>query len=204
MDLSYATIPNSDGIMVRLDRELERKYHVENSKKPYNEIVYESDDLGNYAILASSIVPLEKEVESKKDWIWHMNFDGGHSKFGKGVGIVLTSPLGHILMFSYRLGFDAIKNVAECEAILLGLKLAKDLKIKMLSIKGDSDLVILQVKNQLACNNDTLKKYRNVLWDNMEYFDALDLQTITRERNKQVDELVVVASTLQLEENFDG
>ena len=52
MDLIYATIPISESIMVRLDRELESKYHVENPKKPYNELIYESDDLGNYAMLA--------------------------------------------------------------------------------------------------------------------------------------------------------
>lgn len=69
MDLSYATVPNSEGIMVSFDREFERKFHMENPKEPHNEIVYESDDLGNYAILANSIAPLEKEVESKKDWV---------------------------------------------------------------------------------------------------------------------------------------
>ena len=36
----------------------------------------------------------------------------------------------------------------------------------------------------------------------MEYFDALDLQTIPREGNRQVDELVLVASTLQLGEDL--
>ena len=42
------------------------------------------------------------------------------------------------------------------EALLLGLELAKDLNIKMFSIKGDSDLVILQTKNQFASKNDRL------------------------------------------------
>jgi len=159
MDLSYATIPNSEGIMVRLARELERKYHAENPKKPYNEIMYEFDDLGNYDILVNFIAPLEKEVENKKDSIWHMNFDGAHSKFGKGAGIVLASPLGHIFNFAYRLEFDATNNVAEYETLFLDLELAKDLKIKLLSIKGGSDLIILQVKNHFACKYDRLKKY---------------------------------------------
>ena len=175
---------------------------MENPKKPYNEIVYESDDLGNYAILVNSIALLKKEVESKNDWIWHMNFDDAHSKFGKGAGIVFASPLGHIFKFAYRLEFDATNNVVEYEALLLGLDLAKDLKIKMLSIKGDYDLVILQVKNQFACKSDRLKKYRNAVWDNIEYFDALDLQTIPREENKQANELLVAASTLHLKDKL--
>ena len=78
-----------------------------------------------------------------------MNFDGAHSRYGKGVGIVLTSPLGHIFKFSYRLEFDATNNVAEYEALLLGLELAKDFRIKLLSIKGDSDLVILKLRINL-------------------------------------------------------
>lgn len=98
--------------------------------------------------------------------------------------------------------FGATNNVAEYEALLSSLELAKDLNIKMLSIKGDSDLVIIQTKNQFACKNDRLKKYHNVVWDNMEYFDAFDLQTIPRDGNKQADELVVVASTSQLGENL--
>ena len=36
----------------------------------------------------------------------------------------------------------------------------------------------------------------------MEYSDALDLQAIPREGNKQADELAVAASTLQLGENL--
>lgn len=67
---------------------------------------------------------------------------GASSRHGKGAGIVLKSPLDHIFKFAYRLEFEATNNVAEYEAILLGLELTKSLKIKLLSIKRDSDLVI--------------------------------------------------------------
>ena len=39
MDLSYATIPMPDNNFVRLDRELEKRYHVEDPRKPNNEIM---------------------------------------------------------------------------------------------------------------------------------------------------------------------
>lgn len=39
MDLSYATIPMPDNTFVRLDRELEKIYHVEDPRKPNNEII---------------------------------------------------------------------------------------------------------------------------------------------------------------------
>lgn len=39
MDLSYATIPTVAGGMVRLYMEVQRRYHVENLKRPDNEEV---------------------------------------------------------------------------------------------------------------------------------------------------------------------
>jgi ribonuclease HI len=59
------------------------------------------------------------------------------------------------------LEFEAMYNMAEYEALLLGLNMAKDMGIKILKIQGNSNLVILQVKNQFACKNDKLKRYRN-------------------------------------------
>ena len=53
MDLTYATIPTPEGTMVRLNRELERKYHVEDSKNPRNELKYKSNGIGNYVILSN-------------------------------------------------------------------------------------------------------------------------------------------------------
>ena len=66
-----------------------------------------------------------------------MSFDGACSKAGKGVDIVITSPSNKKINFAYILEFDASNNVAEYEALLLGLEIAKDMGIHVLSIKGD-------------------------------------------------------------------
>ena len=95
------------------------------------------------------------------------------------------------------LEFEASNNVAENEALLLGLETTKDMGINMLNIKGDSDLVVLQIKNQYQCKNDRLRKYRNATWDTMEWFDALNIQKVHREMNGLADRLAVVASTIQ-------
>jgi ribonuclease HI len=126
-----------------------------------------------------------------------MHFDGAHSRSGKGAGIVLTSPSKQSYYFAFRLEFEATNNVAEYEALLLGLEIAKDMGIKILNIKGDSDLVILQVKNKFACKSERLKKYRNAIWDTMELFSALDLISVPREHNNLADKLAVSASTFQ-------
>src|SRR5713226_8012434 len=105
-----------------------------------------------------------------------MCFDGAYSKARKGAGIVIISPSNKIYNFAFRLEFEASNNVAEYEALSMGLETAKDMGIKMLNIKGDSDLVVLQIKNQYQYKNDRLRKYRNSTWDTMEWFDALNIQ----------------------------
>jgi ribonuclease HI len=74
--------------------------------------------------------------------------------------------------------------VAEYEALLFGLNLAKDMGIKILKIQGDSNLVIMQVKNQFIVRM-TLKRYRNVVWDTMELFDVLSLELKHRMFNEK-------------------
>ena len=92
-----------------------------------------------------------------------MSFYGACSKAGKGAGIVITSSSDLKFNFAYKLEFDASNNVAEYEALLLELEIAKDMGIHVLSIKGFSDLIISQVKGTFACKIERLKKYRNVV-----------------------------------------
>jgi ribonuclease HI len=130
-----------------------------------------------------------------------MHFDGAFSRADKGAGIVIESPSRQEFKFAYRLEFDATNNVAEYEALLLGLEFCKDMGVKCLNIKGDSDFAIQQLQNKFACKSKTLKRYRNAIWDSMKSLDALNLVAIPRDQNFRVDELAIVASTLQLSMN---
>ena len=126
-----------------------------------------------------------------------MNFDGAYSKTGKGAGVVIVSPEGKVFSFAFRLEFEATNNVAEYEALLLSIEIDKDMGIKLLDIKGDSDLIIQQVKVQFACKCQRLKKYRNAIWDTMEFFNVLNIEAVPRDQNSASDRLAVSASTLQ-------
>ena len=107
-----------------------------------------------------------------------MYFDGAYSKARKGANIMIISPYKQIFDFAFILEFETSNNVAKYEALFLRLETTKDMGIQMLNIKGDSYLVTLQLKNKYKCKSDRLKKYRNVIWDIMEWFDVLDLQEI--------------------------
>jgi ribonuclease HI len=74
-----------------------------------------------------------------------MNFDGSKMRGGLGAGIVLISPMGDKMHYMLQINFKALNNVAEYEALIHGLKLAKEIRIRRILYFGDLDLVVHQV-----------------------------------------------------------
>jgi hypothetical protein len=70
--------------------------------------------------------------------LWKMFFDGASSKEGVGAGVVFVSPCQETIPLSYKLEFEATNNVAEYEALILGLRDAKDMGIEEITIFGDA------------------------------------------------------------------
>ena len=71
-----------------------------------------------------------------------MYFDGSMAKIGAGVGLYIIPPIRDTKAYSYRIFFECTNNVAEYEALLLGLHALKDLGAKRVQIFGDSELVV--------------------------------------------------------------
>jgi len=57
---------------------------------------------------------------------------------GVGAKIMLMSPHNNIIPMSYKLSFECTNNMAEYEALILGLKAAIEIGITQLHIFGDS------------------------------------------------------------------
>ena len=69
---------------------------------------------------------------------WTMYFDGSLMKKGASVGLVFVSPLGVCMRYMVRLYFPSSNNVAEYEALINGLRIAIELGIRHLNIRGVS------------------------------------------------------------------
>jgi ribonuclease HI len=89
-----------------------------------------------------SAAPIQPEL-------WTMYFDGSLMKTGVGAGLLFISPLGKHLRYVLRLHFPASNNMAEYEALVNGLRIAIKLGVRCLDARGDSQLVIDQVMNEL-------------------------------------------------------
>jgi ribonuclease HI len=68
-----------------------------------------------------------------------MHFDGSKLLEGLGAGGILTSPKGDKLQYVLHMHFRASNNVAEYEALVHGLKMAKEIGIRRILYFGDSE-----------------------------------------------------------------
>ena len=64
-------------------------------------------------------------------------------KTGVGAGLLFISPLGVHMRYVVRLHFPVSNNMAKYEALLSGLRIAIELGVKRLDVRGDSQLVIV-------------------------------------------------------------
>jgi ribonuclease HI len=81
-----------------------------------------------------------------------MYFNGSYTLKGAGAGVVLIPSEGDILKYAIQLEFPATNNIAEYEGLVTELRLAKDLSIRQLLIRDDSQVVAKQVQKEYDCN----------------------------------------------------
>jgi ribonuclease HI len=125
---------------------------------------------------------------------WTLYFDGSVMKTGAGVGLLFVSPFGEHMRYAVRLHFPASNNMAEYEALLCGLKIAIEIGVKRLDVRGDSQLVIDQVMKNASCHDDKMEAYCKAVRALEDKFYGLELNHVPRWYNEEADELAKIAS----------
>ncbi|XP_072054936.1 uncharacterized protein [Arachis hypogaea] len=129
---------------------------------------------------------------------WKLYFDGSKHKDGAGVGILIISPEGIPSEFLFELKYPCSNNVAEYEALILGLKILIDKGALEVQILGDSQLVLKQLSKEFKCNNETLQKYLVTAWELLTSFQKVSLVHIPRIHNEIANELAQIASRYRI------
>ena len=81
---------------------------------------------------------------------WIMYFYGDFSLQGAGVDVLLIAPTREHQKYVVQMHFpqeEATNNTVEYEGLIAGPRIATELGIKKLVIRGDSQLVVRQVNN---------------------------------------------------------
>lgn len=96
---------------------------------------------------------------------WALYFDGSYTQHGSRVGILFVTPQGHTIPRSYRLMFPCTNNTTSYEALIIGIKMAVELKITKLQVYGDTQIVINQVNDDYQIKDDKLMPYKRMIDD---------------------------------------
>jgi ribonuclease HI len=125
---------------------------------------------------------------------WTLYFDGSVMKTGAGAGLLFVLPLGEHMRYAVRLHFLASNNMAEYEALLCGLKIAIEIGIKRLDVRGDSQLVIDQVMKNASSHDDKMEAYCKAVRALEDKFYGIELNHVPRRYNEEADELAKIVS----------
>ena len=79
---------------------------------------------------------------------WELYVDGSSNEGGSGAGLILVSLEGHRVHCALRFDFKASNNEAEYEVLIVGLKLAREIRVESLDIYSDSQIVVYQFTNE--------------------------------------------------------
>ncbi len=106
---------------------------------------------------------------------------------------VICSADGSLLRERSRLLGTTTNNVAEYEALLLGLREAIELGGSELEIVGDSELVARQVNGQYAVRHEALRPLHGEAKRLLSGLRSWSMRTVPRAQNAHADRLVNAA-----------
>ncbi|XP_070023418.1 uncharacterized protein [Nicotiana sylvestris] len=109
---------------------------------------------------------------------WKMYFDGAAHRGGAGAGIVFVTPQGEVLPYSFTLIQLFSNNVAEYQALILGLEMAVDMKQLQLQVFGDSQLVVNQLLGSYEVKKPELGPYHDYAKKLMGWLSDVTIQEI--------------------------
>jgi len=107
--------------------------------------------------------------------LWMMHFDGSLMKTGAGAGLLFISPLVVHMRYVIRMHFAVSNNVTEYENLVNGLRIAIELGLRRLDVRGDSQLVIDQVMKASSCHDPKMEAYYKEVCRIEDKFHGLEL-----------------------------
>lgn len=106
-----------------------------------------------------------------------------------GAGAVIYRNQIEIYAQSGFVGLNTTNNVAEYHGLLMGLQQAVALKIKTLHVKGDSMLIIKQLKGEFKVKSSTMIPLFEMAQELIKKIGVVKYEHVYREYNKRADAL---------------
>ena len=120
----------------------------------------------------------------------HVYFDGA-ARGNPGpaaIGWVIVTGDGIVAEGSERIG-RATNNQAEYEALIGALEAARDYGYDEVQVRGDSELIVKQIRGEYDTNNPELREKRVRALELLSSFGEWTLEHVPREVNDRADDL---------------
>ena len=129
------------------------------------------------------------------DEVITVQFDGGSrgNPGPAGIGVVLSAADGTPLVTLGRFIGRATNNVAEYSALIAGLQEAKKLGAKRVAVRGDSELIVRQMRGEYKVRNAKLLPLYEQARSLLRQFDVASIQHNYRHNNALADKLANLA-----------
>jgi ribonuclease HI len=139
--------------------------------------------------------PGAHEVGTGKDAkAWTLFCDGSWGAFGAGAAAVLVAPSKVKTCYAVKLDFSCIKNIAEYEALLLGLRKLRAMGIRRAILKTDSQVIAGHVDKSSKARDPKLEKYLDAVRRLEASFEGFFVKNIPRGENEHADLLAKSAA----------
>ena len=124
-----------------------------------------------------------------------VEFDGGSrgNPGPAGIGVVLRAADGTPILTLGRFIGRATNNTAEYQALITGLQKAQELGAKKLLIRGDSELIIKQMRGEYRVRHPELKTLYEEAYQLLHQFKEAKLEHNFRHKNALADKLANLA-----------
>jgi ribonuclease HI len=139
--------------------------------------------------------PGAQEEETNKDAeAWTVFCDGSWGTFGAGAAAVLVAPSKVRTCYAAKFDFSCTNNIAEYEALLLGLRKLKAIGIRRAIIKTDSQVISGHIDKSSKARDPKLEKHLDTVRRLEASFEGFSVKNIPRGENEHADLLAESAA----------
>ncbi|MCO5553234.1 hypothetical protein L7F22_006755 [Adiantum nelumboides] len=154
-------------------------------------------DVLTYKVKEKKITPkaqgkLDFSPQGELEDAYTLLFDGAyHRQRNKAAGgfVILNEEKKEVLKKGIQLHLAHSNNEAEYATLKIGLEECKSMGIRRLMVKGDALLIVRQVQGTWACKNSKLLQWLHEVKLLMKDFEAIQIQHISRQHNKEADNM---------------
>jgi ribonuclease HI len=146
-------------------------------------------------LLPSIVAPALTLRRITLDEVITLQFDGGSrgNPGPAGIGVVLRAQDGTPLVTLGRYIGRATNNVAEYRGLITAMQKAKEIGAKKILIRGDSELIVKQMKGEYRVKNADLRVLYEEAQDLIAEFDSAKIEHNYRSDNTLADKLANLA-----------